>query len=101
MPRSKPSAPPRAAPVAALASVLEAALQAFYALDSDLRLVFVNTAAEEYFCAPRDRLLGHRLWDIFPQARGTDFETACRLAMDARKPTILEARSQQRPGTGG
>jgi PAS domain S-box-containing protein len=78
--------------------MLEAAIEAFYAIDREWRLVFLNAAAEQYFGIPRDRLLGHWLWDVLPQGRGTDFETACRLAIEARKSSVLDGPSQQRPG---
>lgn len=82
---------------ARLEAVLESVSEGFYALDTEWRFVVFNRAAEEYFGVKRDRLLGRNLWDMFPQGRGTFFETNLRAAMDEGKSTTLEARSEMRP----
>src|ERR1700761_2726017 len=75
---------------ARLEAVLESVTDAFYAVDTDWRYVVFNRAAEAYFGVERDKILGQKLWDIFPQGVGTPFETYCRAAMDEAKPTTFE-----------
>jgi PAS domain S-box-containing protein len=82
---------------ARLEAVLESVTDGFYALDKDWRYVVFNRAAEQYFGIPRKAILGHVIWDIFPQGRGTDFERYCRAAMDERVATTFETPSRLRP----
>jgi PAS domain S-box-containing protein len=82
----------------ALSTVLDAANEGFYAFDSDWRLAFVNAAAAEYFGLRPAEMLGRLVWDLLPHGRGTDFEHACRQAMEAGKLTVLHGPSQRRPG---
>ncbi len=82
---------------ARLENVLEIVSDGFYALDRDWRFVIFNRAAEAYFGGSREQVLGQMIWDIFPQGIGTPFERYCRLAMEARKSTTFETRSNLRP----
>src|SRR6266404_420919 len=89
-----PSDPSNAA---RLEAVLESVSEGFYALDADWRYVVFNRAAEHYFGASRKMVMGKTLWEVFPQGRGTPFETACRAAMENGVSTTFETRSQMRP----
>jgi PAS domain S-box-containing protein len=82
---------------AALEAVMESVSEAFYALDADWRYVVFNRAAEEYFGVSRTLVLGRRIWDIFPQGRGTDFERNCYAAMEEGVSTTYETSSRYRP----
>ena len=82
---------------ARLEAVLESVSEGFYALDADWRFVVFNRAAESYFGGSRRAVLGRKLWDIFPQGRGTPFETACKAAMEQGLSTTFETSSQMRP----
>jgi PAS domain S-box-containing protein len=82
---------------ARLEAVLESVSEGFYALDADWRFVVFNRAAEQYFGGSRKQVLGRKLWDIFPQGRGTPFETYCRAAMDEGRSTTFETSSRMRP----
>jgi len=56
---------------ARLAVILEGIGDAFYALDSQWRFVYINRAAREYFGIPAQDMLGRAIWDIFPNSEGT------------------------------
>jgi len=82
---------------ARLEAVLESISDAFYALDSDWRYVIFNRAAERYFGATAEQVLGKRIWDLFPQGLGTEFEQACHAAMNDRVATSFETPSRFHP----
>lgn len=82
---------------ARLEAVLESITDGFYAVDAEWRFVIFNRAAETYFGASREEVLGRDLWEVFPQGRGTDYERLCRLAMAERVPCAIELPSRLRP----
>jgi PAS domain S-box-containing protein len=82
---------------ARLEAVLESVNDAFYAMDTDWRVVVFNRAAEEYFGVSRAAVIGRNLWKMFPQGIGTSFEARCRAAMDEGGSTTLESPSRLRP----
>jgi PAS domain S-box-containing protein len=86
-----------AAQEAWLDAVLESVSDAFYALDTSWRLVVFNRAAEEYFGAKREQVLGRTFQEIFPQGRGTDFERRLIAAMKDRVADTYETGSAIRP----
>jgi PAS domain S-box-containing protein len=69
-----------------LSSLFEGMADGFFALDTDWRFRYANGNAERLLRQPRDRLLGHRIWDLFPDAVGTPFEKSLQDAMRERKP---------------
>jgi PAS domain S-box-containing protein len=95
----EPPADGRVAPAyeAWLDAVLESISDAFYALDTSWRYVVFNRAAEEYFGVSRDQMLGRTFSEMFPQGRGTDFETRLLAAMNERKGSTYEVISAMRP----
>jgi PAS domain S-box-containing protein len=80
-----------------LDAVLESVSDAFYALDTSWRYVVFNRAAEEYFGVPREQMLGRSFSEMFPQGRGTEFETRLVAAMNERKGSTYEVGSAMRP----
>lgn len=60
--------------------VLESMSAGFVALDRDWRLTYMNTAAEQLLGLVRADVLGHDLWELFPQFVGTVFEEIYRRA---------------------
>ena len=78
-------------------AVLESVSDGFYALDTDWRYVVFNRAAEEYFGISRQAVMGRNIWEIFPQGKGTPFESYCRAAMDQGVSTTFETTSRMRP----
>ena len=90
-------APSGAAQEAWLEAVLESISDAFYALDTSWRFVVFNRAAEGYFGAKRDEILGRTFLEMFPQGRGTDFERRLIAAMNDRVADTYETGSAMRP----
>jgi serine phosphatase RsbU (regulator of sigma subunit)/PAS domain-containing protein len=76
---------------ARVARVLESMTAAFFLLDRDWRFAYVNGQAEELLQRRGEELLGGNLWELFPEAVGSDFETHYRGAMDSGEPVEFEA----------
>jgi PAS domain S-box-containing protein len=51
--------------------ILESIADAFYAVDKDWRLTYLNRQAETLWRRPREELLGTVLWDMFPNYEDT------------------------------
>jgi PAS domain S-box-containing protein len=80
-----------------LEAILESVSDAFYALDTSWRYVVFNRAAEDYFMVAKEKVLGRTYAELFPQGRGTEFETRMKAAMDDRASSTFEAPSAFRP----
>ena len=59
-----------------LARVLETMSDAFFSLDSEWRFSYVNGEAERVLLRRREQLLGVSIWDAFPEAVGSTFQTS-------------------------
>lgn len=99
---SEPAASPDALPPQPpldprLAEALELVSDAVYVLDREGRYLVFNRAAEQYFGASRDLVLGRPIWEVFPQGRGTPFESAIRKALDEGIESRFETPSAMRP----
>ena len=70
---------------------------AFYALDAEWRIVYVNRRALAFWDRAAGDLLGHILWDALPQLKGTPNEAALRLAVTEQRTVTFESPS---PVTG-
>ncbi len=57
-------------------TILESITDAFFTLDQERRFVYVNAEAERFWGKPRDELLGKNIWEVFPQAVGTESHRA-------------------------
>ena len=75
------------------ANILERVTDAFYGLDRQWRFTYVNRRCEEYFQKNRDELLGKVVWDVFPVARGTIFESQYHKAVRDQMPVHFEVLS--------
>src|SRR6185312_5785887 len=64
---------------------------AFFSLDTDWRFTYANVEAERLLDRPRQALIGQVLWDLFPAALGSPFETNYRYAMRERRPVAFDA----------
>jgi PAS domain S-box-containing protein len=53
-------------------AILESISGAFFTLDPEWRFVHVNCEAERFWDKPREDLLGKNIWEVFPQAVGTE-----------------------------
>jgi PAS domain S-box-containing protein len=73
--------------------ILESIDDAFFALDRDWRLTFVNRRMERLWGKRREEVLGRSLWEIFPHAAGTPLHAAAQRAMRERRVVECEALS--------
>gem|GEM_PF-6470866 len=74
-----------------LAVTLESITDAFFTLDRDWRITYVNREAERLLQRSREQILRRTLWDCFPEAVNTEFEAAYRQAMDTGQKVRFEA----------
>jgi PAS domain S-box-containing protein len=72
------------------ALILESMSDAFVSLDREWRYTYVNAAMERIVRVGRNELLGKSVWEMFPEAVGTSFESAARRAMDGGVTVHLE-----------
>jgi serine phosphatase RsbU (regulator of sigma subunit)/PAS domain-containing protein len=71
--------------------VLESMNAAFISLDRHWRFDYVNAEAERLLLHPREELLGGSIWELFPAAIGSDFETHYRGAAATGEERVFEA----------
>lgn len=64
-----------------LSAVLESITDAFFSVDNDFRLTYLNREAERIFRKPRQEVLGMNLWELFPDATGLLFKREYERAM--------------------
>ena len=74
-----------------VARVLETMPTAFFSVDRSWRFTYVNTSAEHLLQHDRGELLGQDLWQLFPAAVGSDFETSYRGAVASGEPVSFDA----------
>jgi PAS domain S-box-containing protein len=75
-----------------LTTTLESITDAFITLDVDWRFSFLNQQAERLLGKARDELLGKSLWEEFPAAVGSRFETEYRIAMESGNAVHFEEK---------
>jgi PAS domain S-box-containing protein len=66
--------------------ILERVSDGFFALDASFRVRYVNSAGAEMMQSTPAELEGTVLWDLFPGALGSTFETEYREAMASGEP---------------
>ena len=76
-----------------LAAVLEGTSDAFFSVDFDWRITYVNRCAERLWDRPRADLLGRTLWECFPEAGASESGRALRRAMAERRTLRVEVVS--------
>jgi len=76
---------------AQLITTLESITDGFFLIDRDWKFTFVNGQAERMLKRRREDLLGHTLWQEFPEAVGTRLEREYRLAAQVQRTTRFEA----------
>ncbi len=74
-----------------LAQTLETITDAFYTLDLDWRFTYLNREAERIQRRTRAQLLGRVVWEVFPEAVGTVFDTEFHRAMATGETVIFES----------
>lgn len=73
-----------------LLATLETMADAFYTLDRQWRITYLNAAAERLLRRSRHELLGKALWDAYPDLVGTYFGGQFEFAMERREPVAFE-----------
>ena len=73
--------------------ILESITDAFYALDANWRLTYVNRKTQELWGRPLEELVGTGLWSLFPNYERTDIYREHMRAMQTRKPVHYETIS--------
>ncbi|MER3461905.1 MAG: hypothetical protein C4342_02495, partial [Armatimonadota bacterium] len=71
-------------------SILESISDAFFALDPDWKFTYVNHEAERVLLRPKEELLGHSVWEEFPEAVGSTFYREYHRAVSERVPVSFE-----------
>lgn len=74
-----------------ITDILESITDGFYTLDHQGQVVYVNQQAEHVLGQSRQELLGHSIWDIFPQGRGTQFEQYLHRAITEHRAIVFES----------
>lgn len=72
------------------AAVLERIEDAFFALDEEWRITYLNGHASELLEADRDEIVGTVVWDAFEDAVGTTFQRKFEEAMATQDPVSFE-----------
>ena len=63
---------------------------AFSALDHEWRYTYANQKVAELAGVPREQLIGRKIWNVFPDAVGTEFYVRCHRAMETREADHFE-----------
>jgi PAS domain S-box-containing protein len=71
-------------------SVLSSISDAFSAIDRDWRYTHVNDKVAELAGWPKEKIIGRVIWEIFPQAVGTEFYDRCQQVMKTGEPSYGE-----------
>ncbi|MDF1586246.1 PAS domain-containing protein [Marinimicrococcus flavescens] len=75
---------------AEIAGIFEAMSDAFCSLDHGWRFTHCNRRAEQLLGRPVDRLIGHPLWEAFPETVGLPVHAAFHRALEEGRPVELE-----------
>ncbi len=70
--------------------LLDRMTDAFFALDTDWQFTYLNETAEDILDRSADELLGTTLWEAFPEAVDTTFETKYKDAMRTQESVTFE-----------
>jgi len=67
-------------------TVLTSISDAFSALDRDWRYIYVNDKVAELAGWPKEKMVGRVIWEIFPEAVGSEFYKLAHMAMEKQVP---------------
>lgn len=76
---------------ARVSRLLEAMPMAFFQLDAGWRFTFLNSEAHRLLGGIGHEIVGGSIWELFPDAVGSDFETHYRGAVESGEPVEFEA----------
>lgn len=71
-------------------AILASITDAFFALDTNWRFVYVNSNAEKLLRRSRQELLGQNIWEVFPEAVGSTFYVQYHRAIEERCSVAFE-----------
>ncbi len=71
-------------------TILESITDAFIALSADMVIHYFNAAAEEMFGKRQSEVIGRKIFDLFPQGKGTIFEDNCLEVIRTKIPIFFE-----------
>src|SRR5215211_7046481 len=74
-------------------AILENMSDAFYALDRDWCLTYINQSAERFWGRARRDLLGRSIWSVLPQMKGSEIQHALELVATDGEPRLIETIS--------
>ncbi|MFT3746468.1 MAG: PAS domain S-box protein [Pyrinomonadaceae bacterium] len=77
-----------------LGLVLKALKDSFMSVDRDMRFTYLNDSALSLFTfqgVPESEIIGSHIFDVFPQAKGTELGNALTEAMETRRTIELES----------
>ena len=74
-----------------LSRIIESMATAFFSLDHDWNFNYLNAEAENVLGRTRSELKGANIWEAFPAAVGSDFETNYRRAMKYKESVTFDA----------
>jgi PAS domain S-box-containing protein len=75
------------------AALLESISDAFYAVDREWRVTYINQRALDYVGQPREAVIGRNLWKLLPVGRGTRLEEEYMRTMTSGQPADFETVS--------
>ncbi|AFY61594.1 PAS domain-containing protein [Synechococcus sp. PCC 6312] len=75
---------------AAVTNVLESTTDGFFSVDQDWSITYVNHNFEQTLKTKRQNILGKNFWELFPDARGTLFESEYSRAFRENLPVQFE-----------
>jgi PAS domain S-box-containing protein len=71
-------------------TLLASISDAFSSIDHDWRYVYVNDRVAQLAKLPKEQMLGRNIWDIFPEAVGSEFYHLAHQAMNERRAVQQE-----------
>jgi PAS domain S-box-containing protein len=71
-------------------SVLNSVADVHIVFDRQWRYLYVNEAAARAMRRPREQIVGHTLWELFPDIVGTELDRQYHRAMEERVPVDFE-----------
>ena len=71
--------------------ILESISDAFFAVDEEWRLTYINGKAEQFCGRSQEELLGKNIWEEFPRAVGSEYNRQIQRAMEDGVTTEFEA----------
>ena len=77
--------------------ILESITDAFLSLDNNLVVRYFNPAAEEMLNREAAEVIGRRLFDVFPEARGSVFEKNCTRCLQTKTALSFEYENAAPP----